>query len=77
MQDLPLTLWFEVAMIDTSHVAVLQSINDLAEDMADKSITTKVDVLVRDHAKEIALSKVHDEENTVGFLEDAMEGDDA
>jgi hypothetical protein len=72
-----LTLWFEVAMIDTSHVAILQSIDDLTEDMADESVTTEVDVLLRDHAKEIALSKVHDEEDTVGFLEDAMEGDDA
>jgi hypothetical protein len=76
-KDLALTLWFEVAMIDTSHMAILQGINDLAEDMADKSITTEIDVLLRDHAKEVALSKVHDEEDTIGFLEDAMESDNA
>lgn len=64
-------------MIDTSHMAVLQGIDNLTEDVADKSITTEIDMLLRDHAKEIALSKVHDEEDTVGFLEDTMEGDNA
>jgi hypothetical protein len=45
--------------------------------MADESITAKIDVLLRDHAEEIALGKIHDEEDTVAFFEDAVEGDDA
>jgi hypothetical protein len=76
-RDLALTLWFKVTMINTSHMAILQGVDDLTEDMADKSIATEIDVLLRDHPKEVALSKVHDEEDTVGFLEDAMESDNA
>ncbi len=64
-------------MIDASQVAVLQSVDDLAKHVADESITAKIDVLLRDHAKEIALCEVHDEEDTVVLLKDAMESDDA
>jgi len=64
-------------MVNTPHVAILQGIDDLAEHMANESIAAEIDVLLGDHAKEVTLSKVHDEEDTIAFFKDAMEGDDA
>lgn len=72
-----LTLRLEIAMIDAPHMAVLQGVNDLAEHVTNESITAEIDVLLCDHAKEIALCEIHDEEDTVAFLEDAMEGNNA
>ena len=64
-------------MIDAPHMAMLQGVNYLAEYMTDESIAAEVDMLLGDHAKKIALCKIHNEEDAVPFFEDTMKSDDA
>lgn len=64
-------------MIYPFRMAVLQRIDNLAEDVAYEGISSEIEVLLCDHAEEVSFSKVHDEEDAILLFEYAMECDNA
>lgn len=64
-------------MVDSSHMAILQRVDDLAEHMTNQDVASEIEVFLGDHTEEVTFCEVHDEENAAPLLEDAMKSDNA
>lgn len=72
-------LGLEIAMINTHGVAVLDSINELKEDILDQRIVVEVRSIVQDLSEKVGVgSEIHDDEGVlrIRIRDNAMERDD-
>ena len=71
-------LWLQISVVDTERVAVLDSVEQLQEDVLDEAIVPKIAAAMQDLGEEIVIRRIIHNDICVGALvHNAVEGDHA